>query len=82
MHGAKVFLQKFFARYGMIFVAVYFVSFFLLITFAGGTNIQTYPGDVRLEIAESVVYLPFTSSFAFAIVATLLYQAYKVLKGN
>jgi len=82
MHNGKVFLQKFFALYGIFFVGAYIASFFLIITFFGSSADEVLVfGDIRFSVAGSQVYLPFVSAAASAIFITLIFQVYRFLKG-
>ena len=72
--------KKFLAKYGLKFAGLYALSFFLLITFFSRFNFQTFRGDLLIERESFTIYLPFTSSFAFAVFILIIFEIYKTMK--
>lgn len=81
--GAKIWLQKFFAKHGLIFSAIYVVTFLLLVTFQPKLKFDAFPGDLFFEIdlfGGLTFYMPFVSSLASAVFFTIIFEVYRFLK--
>ncbi len=72
-------IKKFISVYGIKFAIFYALAFFLLVTFFGRHEFRTFPGDVVINIGESVLYLPFTSALAIAVFFLVIIEIYRNL---
>ena len=72
--------KKFLARYGLTFFGIYVIAFFLLVTLASTHNFPTFPGDVLINPGSLRIYLPFTSSGAFAVFFLIVVEIYKNMR--
>lgn len=62
----------------MIFLGIYVVSFFLLVTLYSKYKFITFPGDIL--VGKIGLYLPFTSAAAFALFVVAMIEMYKFFK--
>jgi len=69
------------AKYGPMFAVVWVGAFIMLVTLVQkGANLSTFWGDILIERAGITVYLPFTSSAAFAAFVVSFFEMYNFIK--
>jgi len=73
-------VKKFISIYGIRFVLAYLFAFFVLVTFFGRFEFQTFPGDLLMQRETFAIYLPFTSALAFAVFFIIIFEVYKNLR--
>lgn len=72
--------KQFMSTYGLKFAGIYILAFFLLVNFFGRFNFNTFPGDLLIKRESFTLYLPFTSSLAFAVFFLVIFEVYKNMR--
>jgi hypothetical protein len=72
--------KKFISKYGIKFAGLYILAFVLLVTFFSRLHFRTFPGDLLVEEGSFTLYLPFTSSLAFAVFFLVIFDIYKNIR--
>gem|GEM_PF-2049855 len=72
--------KKLLKQYGPIFLMVFVVSFFALITLSSRVDFPTFPGDILIEIFGISIYLPITSASAFSLFVIAFIEMYRFMK--
>ncbi len=72
--------KKLLKQYGPIFLIVFVVSFFALITLSSRIDFPTFPGDISIEVLGIRIYLPITSASAFSFFVIALIEMYRFMK--
>lgn len=69
------------AKYGPLFAVVWVGAFIVLVTLVQkGADLPTYWGDILIQKVGLTIYLPFTSSAAFAAFVVCLFEMYNFIK--
>lgn len=67
-------------QYGVLFLGVFVIAFFMLVTLNNKHDLPTFPGDIMIKQGKIIIYLPFTSSAAFSFFVIAMKEMYTFVK--